>query len=281
MSEDGVTNPLISVVTVCRNSAASIEKTIQSVLWQDYGNLEYVVVDGMSSDRTWEIVQQYRDRIAVLRHEPDTGIYNAMNKAIGLSHGEALIFMNADDYFVSPHVVSRAGKALLEHPEIDIVYGDYLWDSGTDMRFVAQPARPGRRYFLTVNPSIMHQAMFCRRRAFERVGLFDETGLRIAADKDWNIRAFLVARLPYRHIPVVISTSGHGGYSTRAAVDLGREKKLIEQRYFTRPEQVYRWVWQMAGRIGMRLHTRDFSTPRFLLRDRAHGREDRTDGGRP
>jgi glycosyltransferase involved in cell wall biosynthesis len=256
--------PVISVITVCRNSVGSIKKTIQSVLWQDYAGLEYVVVDGMSTDGTWEIVQEYRDRIAVLRHEPDTGIYNAMNKAIGLSTGEALIFLNADDYFVSPYVLSRAAAALDEHRGVDVIYGDYLWDSGTEMRYIAQPARVTRKYFLTVNPSIMHQAMFCRRRAFDQVGRFDEVSLRIAADKDWNIRAFLVASLPYLHLPLIVSTSRHGGYSTVAADELAREKKLIEARYFSRSERAYHGLWRIAHRLRTRLKAHDFSLPRFL-----------------
>ena len=260
--------PVITVVTVCRNAASNIEKTIQSVLWQDYAGLEYVVIDGMSTDGTWEIVQRYRDRIAILRHEPDTGIYNAMNKAIGLSTGEAMIFMNADDYFVSPYVLSRVAAVLDEDRAVDIIYGDYLWDSGTEMRYNAQPARVSRKYFLTINPSIMHQAMFCRRRAFDKVGRFDEAGLRIAADKDWNIRAFLVARLPYLHMPLIVSTSRHGGYSTVAAAELAREKKLIEARYFSRAERAYHRVWRVAYRLRVRLRTRDFSLPRFLRPNR-------------
>ena len=164
----------MTVVTVCRNAAATVEKTIQSVLWQDYPDLEYVVIDGMSTDGTWEILQRHRERLSRLLHEPDTGIYNAMNKGIGVSTGDVLVFLNADDYFVSPYVLSRVAAAFAAGPELDIVYGDYLSDSQAAMRAVRQPDHVDRKYFLLINPSIMHQSMFCRRRAYERVGLFDE-----------------------------------------------------------------------------------------------------------
>ena len=116
------------------------------------------------------------------------------------------------------------------------------------------------------NPSIMHQSMFCRRRAFERVGLFDEARLKVAADKDWNVRAFVVAALPSLHVPVIVSASRHGGYSTIASANLERDKKWIEARYFTRAERAYHWAWVVQRRLRLRLATHDLSMPQFLAR---------------
>ena len=98
---------LISVVTVCLNAQDVIEKTIQSVIYQDFKDKEYLIIDGASIDRTLEIVQVYHDEIDVLVSAPDKGIYNAMNKAIDLASGEWLIFMNAGDFFVDSKVFSN------------------------------------------------------------------------------------------------------------------------------------------------------------------------------
>jgi glycosyltransferase involved in cell wall biosynthesis len=262
----------ITIVTVCRNAASSIEKTIWSVLWQDYPNVEYAVIDGLSTDDTWSIVQKYRDQIAVLVHEPDTGIYDAMNKGVRLSTGDVLAFINADDYLASPYVLSRVARTFDAHPEVDVVYGDYVYDTGWETHYHRQPNRVGRWYFMNHNPSIMHQSMFYRRRAFDTVGLFDTTTLRISADKDWNIRGLLVSKLPYLHIPVVVSYSSRGGLSTTAGLAGVVEKDIIMRRYFGRTGLAYwrlKLTWtSLRERTRFRLRSHDFRPPR-VIRDLA------------
>lgn len=98
-------SPLISVITVCYNAASLLEETIQSVLSQDYPNLEYLIIDGASTDGTLDIIKKYTDRIKFVS-EPDKGIYDAMNKGLKLANGEWVNFMNAGDYFANGHVLS-------------------------------------------------------------------------------------------------------------------------------------------------------------------------------
>ncbi len=256
--------PRISVITVCRNAAATLEKTVQSVLWQDYADLEYVVIDGLSTDGTMGVLESYREHVDILLHESDRGIYDAMNKGIRVSTGDVLAFINADDCFVTPYTCSRMARAFADHPSVDIAYGDSIWDSGSEMRQFAQRDRVDRKFFLLVNPSIMHQSMFCRRRAFERVGLFDDKNFRVAADKDWNIRAFLVAGLDYLHVPVVVSLSAHGGYSTTARDRLEFEKEIIKRKYFRWDERLYYGAAHFWARVDRRVRTRDLSLPLAL-----------------
>ncbi|MEO1148968.1 MAG: glycosyltransferase family 2 protein, partial [Cyanobacteria bacterium J06638_22] len=110
--------PKVTVVTVVRNAESLIEETIQSTLAQDYPNVEYVIVDGDSSDGTKQIIQTYGDRIDRYVSEPDPGIYDAMNKAARLASGDWVIYMNAGDRFYSPNSLSQLESALRSHADV-------------------------------------------------------------------------------------------------------------------------------------------------------------------
>ena len=118
--------PKVSVITVCYNSLGIIEGTLNSVLSQDYPHLEYVVVDGNSSDGTVGVLQRYADKLARFLSEPDRGVYDAMNKGIALATGEYLLFMNAGDVFAS----ATALRELLNHSRADVIYADFNYLSG-------------------------------------------------------------------------------------------------------------------------------------------------------
>ena len=118
--------PKVSVITVCYNSLDIIEGTLNSVLAQDYPELEYVVVDGNSSDGTSAVLQRYAHKLGQLLSEPDRGVYDAMNKGIRLATGEYLLFMNAGDLFAS----STALRELLGRSSADVIYADFNYLSG-------------------------------------------------------------------------------------------------------------------------------------------------------
>jgi GT2 family glycosyltransferase len=117
--------PTLSVVTIVRNGKREIAKTMDSVLEQDYPNIEYVVIDGASTDGTLDIIQEYTDKLEVFVSERDEGIYDAMNKGIGLSSGEFVLLMNCGDVFASANAVSSAMRFV--HPSGDqILFGHWL-----------------------------------------------------------------------------------------------------------------------------------------------------------
>ncbi|GGI54439.1 glycosyltransferase [Oxalicibacterium solurbis] len=121
--------PRISIVTVTRNDAVGLTETIHSVLEQDYENLQFVVVDGASTDRSVDVLESKKNEIDVVLIEPDIGIYHAMNKAIDLADGEWLLFMNAGDVFFNKGSLSSAAAKILD--DIDVVYADWIYrDSG-------------------------------------------------------------------------------------------------------------------------------------------------------
>src|SRR5687767_1434289 len=113
----------ISVITVCLNSAATIEKTIQSVLSQDYHDLEYIIIDGKSSDNTLDIVERYAGKISRILSEKDEGIYFALNKAISLAEGEVIGIFHADDFYSDPKVLAKVAGQFTKK-RVDSVYAD-------------------------------------------------------------------------------------------------------------------------------------------------------------
>lgn len=119
--------PFFSIVTVCYNAVSEIEKTIQSVINQTYNNLEYIIIDGGSTDGTLNVINKYKNNISVLISEPDKGVYDAMNKGIVQAHGQWINFMNAGDTFASNQVLSEISKldsSLLKN--YDVIYGDCI-----------------------------------------------------------------------------------------------------------------------------------------------------------
>jgi len=118
--------PLVSIITVCYNAGAEIERTIKSVLSQKYENLEYIVIDGGSKDNTKDVIQHYQDRIDIFISEPDNGIYDAMNKGTKLSHGKWLNFMNAGDVFNDDNVLDEIINNGPFDNNIKIIYGNVL-----------------------------------------------------------------------------------------------------------------------------------------------------------
>jgi glycosyltransferase involved in cell wall biosynthesis len=185
-------NPLVSIVTVVYNGEKHIEQTIRSILEQSYRPIEYIVVDGGSTDGTIDIVSKYEDRIDYWISEPDKGISDAMNKGILLSTGELIAHLHADDYYADPSVVSSICSEYLRHPGA-------LWLTG-GINIVAREGNlleeiRARKYSykrLIRGNILLHPATFVTRQAFEKAGAFD-AGYRYAMDYDLWLRLGAIA----------------------------------------------------------------------------------------
>lgn len=177
--------PLVSIVTPSFNTGGFLDDTIRSVLEQDYSHLEYLIMDGGSTDTTLHILDRYADRLRYVS-EPDKGQADALNRGFGMTQGEILAFLNADDTYL-PGAVTAAVRAFAAHPEAAVVYGDasYVADNGRAIAFYPveafNPANLARRCF------ICQPAAFFRRDAFLACGGLDAS-LRFALDYDLWIR---------------------------------------------------------------------------------------------
>ena len=194
--------PLVSIVTPSYNQGAFIEETIHSVLSQDYPRIEYIVVDGGSTDGTLDILRKYEDRLTWFS-EPDRGQSDAINKGFQRSHGEILAWLNSDDIYL-PGVVRTAADYLAVHSYVAMVYGDCnmvdeqgqvvgrsIWIEDFDLRRVVEDL-----------DYIYQPATFFRRQAFEGVGMLD-IDLHYCMDYDLWIR--IGKKYPVRRIPCVLA----------------------------------------------------------------------------
>lgn len=180
-------NIKITVITVCYNAKNVIEETIHSVLNQTYDNLEYIIVDGASSDGTAELIQEYALNSGIKWiSESDHGIYEAMNKGVVMASGDYLHFLNAGDVFVDEHVVGQVCE-MLALKDRDIVYGDilYKYPDGHISRRQYGKICSSKFYYL-LGDCINHQAMFAKRECFKD-DMFD-LSYQICADREWMIR---------------------------------------------------------------------------------------------
>ena len=162
--------PKISVITITFNSAATLEETILSVTSQDYPDLEYVIIDGGSTDGTLDIIRKYQDKIQIVVSEPDRGISDAFNKGIARATGEIVGIINSDDILL-PAALQKVAD--LYDPKVDVYSGHILfWDVDTDETF---PSYPDVAFdTLRLQYNVAHPARFIRKDAYERYGLYRE-----------------------------------------------------------------------------------------------------------
>jgi glycosyltransferase involved in cell wall biosynthesis len=226
--------PKISVVTVVLNAARHIDRCIESVLGQTYDDIEYLVIDGGSTDGTLEVLARYRDRVDYVVSEPDRGLYHAMNKGIRAATGEYLYFLNSDDTFCDERVVADVAAAIRQHPSADLVYGDVLLRSGEQL--VRQPQVPVLNRKTMCRKGVCHQALFARRETLVHTGGFSEE-YRIVADGDWLARA-LAGGATSLHLERDIAIFALDGLSGN--INWREEKRRSMRANFTRWE-LFRW----------------------------------------
>jgi glycosyltransferase involved in cell wall biosynthesis len=217
----------ISVVTVSLNSAATIEDTLRSVASQTYPHVEHIIVDGVSRDQTLEIVGRYSDHVAKVISEPDRGLYDAMNKGIGLATGDVIGALNSDDVYADQHVLQRVAEAF-EDPRVDVCYGGLYMVDHDDLKRVVRywDSRPFRRGLFAVGWVPPHPTFFARREVYQKWGRFD-LSYSVAADFELMIRILEKHGARAANIPAVLVRMRLGGISTRSLRNILRGNREI------------------------------------------------------
>ena len=189
-------NPLVSIVTPSYNQAQFLEFTIQSVLNQDYANLEYIIVDGGSTDGSINIIRKYEDKLAAWINEPDQGQSETINKGFGLARGEILAWLNSDDLYY-PWAVTEAVDMLLSAPPIGMVYGDTdLIDENGQIRGKFNAQQTSYQRLMRGGVFIPQPAAFWRAELWNQVGPLDPS-FYFAMDYDLWVRFSKVAEIRY------------------------------------------------------------------------------------
>jgi glycosyltransferase len=218
----------ISIITVVYNNITTIKDTIESVLSQDYADIEYIIVDGGSTDGTLEVIKSYGNRITKFISEPDKGIYDAMNKGLRLATGKIAGILNSDDFYADSTVISSV-IATFQQQKTDSVYGDLVYVKPQNTQQVLRYWRSGKynrkKFLFGWMPP--HPAFFVKRELYEKLGYFN-LDFTSAADYELMLRFLYKHRISAAYLPKLLVKMRAGGKSNKSVenrVKANREDK--------------------------------------------------------
>lgn len=205
----------ITIITVCYNRSTTIEKAIKSVLNQNYQNIEYIIIDGNSTDGTQKVIESYRDRLSHYISEPDKGMYDAINKGLQLATGDVIGLMHSDDEFYDEKVISSIVKRFNFEQNIQGVYGDGIYVSNdTEERLIRN--RIGGAFSLQKIRSgwlPLHPTVYLKKATIDQYGLYN-LDFKIASDTEFLLRYLYKYKIKMSYINTYIVKMKMGGMST-------------------------------------------------------------------
>ncbi len=213
----------ISLITVCFNAENTIARCIESVINQNFKNIEYIIIDGKSTDNTAKIIKKHENNISIFVSEPDGGIYDAMNKGIKLATGQVIGMLNADDFFADNFVLNDIANAFANE-KTDIVYGD--------LDFIDNQGKTIRKWRSCVYKNNMfnkgwmppHPTFYCRKNLFEKLGFYS-LHYGTAADYELMLRFIHANKITPFYIQKVMIKMNIGGASNKSYIN--RVKGLL------------------------------------------------------
>ena len=206
----------VSIITVSYNSVRTISDTIHSVLSQTYDDLEYIIIDGNSTDGTIELINSFGNRISKFISESDKGIYDAINKGIRLSSGDIIGILNSDDFFYDNHVIEKVVKVFSDDT-FDAVFGDVQFinpnDSSRIKRYYSSKFFNTEKFSYGYMPA--HPSFYVRRQLYEKLGYY-KTDYKIAADYELLIRFLHINQIKYKYMEMPFVKMRTGGVSNKS-----------------------------------------------------------------
>lgn len=204
----------ISIITVVLNAKQTIRDTIESVLFQNYKDIEVIVIDGNSVDGTIDIIKGYGKQITQFVSEPDKGIYDAMNKGVALATGDIIGILNADDFYIDNTVIEKIAN-IFQQEKVDSVFADLVYIKGNNLnkiirKYDSSSFHPDK-FSYGVMPA--HPTFFTKKTIYRQYGVF-RTDLKIAADFDILARFLYTHKISYYYLPQTIVKMRLGGVST-------------------------------------------------------------------
>lgn len=226
----------ISVIIACKNEKDTVEKTIESVLSQSYKNFEIIVLDGNSTDGTLEILQNYQDKIRLVKGQAE-GIYSAMNEGINLSTGDLLYFLNANDSLFSNDVFEEIIQNFKEE-NCDIIFGDTNFQTTDKNGKVANTIVSHSDFyskFVWAYRNLNHQSTFYKKWLFVKYGNYKKEEFEILADVEFTTHVITQSDVSWLYIPLVIANYNAEGFSSynnpQNVLAARREKEIIAKKY--------------------------------------------------
>lgn len=255
----------ISIITINYNDKIGLAKTIESVISQSSKDFEYIIIDGNSNDGCKELIEKHTAIIDYWVSEPDTGIYNAMNKGIRAASGDYLLFLNSGDYLYNQNTIQNVTDAI-DDGKKDLYYGDAIFKSENLEEVVVFPDKLSF-YFFTHN-SLCHQASFIKKSLFEEVFYYNET-FRIISDWEFMVYCICIKNITYKHIDIIVSYYDYEGISSspnsKLTIDL--ETEIVMNKYFSAFYVDYKCMTELKdSRVRDVIHINQYPIARKFLR---------------
>ena len=233
-----MSNPKITVAQATYNCVRCLEESIISIVNQTYTNIEYIIIDGGSTDGTLELVKKYKEKISVLVSEPDKGIYDAMNKALNLATGDFIIFLGADDHFLSWRTLEKVAPKLVN---MDYVFYGQIFFEGYNLLHKGKFNKFTRARF-----NYCHQSIFYPRSVYKQYQY--DCKYRLYADNEYNFR--VSSNYPFKWIGETVAFYASGGESERCNDE---EWNKVRDKYILKYcgiiPYLYRKVWLLYKKI--------------------------------
>jgi glycosyltransferase involved in cell wall biosynthesis len=235
--------PKISVITISYNSGKHIEQCILSIINQTYENLEYVIIDGGSSDSTNIIIEKYKDKIDYFISEPDKGISDAFNKGIRAATGDVIVYINSDD-----QLCDNALEIFSQYydPTIDVYCGNVvLWNSGTNYKALGKAVM--KYPHIPFNYRLWHQAIYVTKVAYEKYGFYN-VNFRYVMDLDLVMRMYQKKAI-FKEVPEILAVFQLGGVSQSSTATLWKERRQVILDNGGTKLDVFVWILYMRVRV--------------------------------
>jgi glycosyltransferase involved in cell wall biosynthesis len=206
----------ISIITPTYNSEKTIRDTLESIRCQSFKNIELIVVDGVSSDKTLSIISEYEnDFLIKIISEKDNGLYDAMNKGVKRVTGDIVHILNSDDFYANENVLKNIAKVFNDNPDIDAVYGDLQYIDKENVNKVTRVWKTGEYYEQNLNSGwiIPHPAFFVRNAVYKKLNKIFDTKLTISADYELILRLLKKEKIKIKYFPETLVKMRDGGKS--------------------------------------------------------------------
>ena len=215
----------ISIITINFNDYDGLKKTMNSVFEQTHDNIEYIVIDGGSNDKSVSFIEEHKNKLSYWSSEKDGGVYDALNKGIDHAHGEYILFLNSGDYLVDTLVVQNFVSC---KPVEDLVYGNTLIDDGENQELLIMPN--SMDVFTALTHTINHQSIFFKKRLFDDGSRYD---LKYSIVADWVFvnNAIIKKHCTWKHIDLVIPVYDTNGISSDANLRGKERRKYLEENF--------------------------------------------------
>jgi glycosyltransferase len=214
----------ISIITVVYNNERTIKHALEAVLGQTYKDIEYVIIDGNSSDKTVEIIKNFKDRLGYFISEKDAGIYDAMNKGVLAATGDVIGILNSDDLYQDATVIEAVMNQFIQDPTLDIVYGDLVYVKSDNVNKVVRKWKSNSYHnkFFDYGNVPPHPSLFVKKIIYEEAGLFN-LDFKLAADYEFMLRILKKHNFKSKYINIVIVKMRLGGATNQSFSNIKKQ----------------------------------------------------------